>query len=258
MEAARVAASRGHQVTLIEKSSKLGGQLNVAGLTPSKGRCIELRDQLEACLHDAGVKILLNTEYTPELAKELQPDEIAVACGATPRIPDFPGVDSDIVVTAEDLLASGRTDFHDAVILGGGEVAVETAEHLLRAGVENVTVIARGDDVMRGCEAHSKRQILLDVLGMSCDIRVCTQVLEIGDSWVLHERKEAFRFDGPEKTPADVVVLATGYVAAHPVIEADVPVHILADSDSGNILESIAAGAKFGMMLGIPDDKKEG
>lgn len=257
MEAARVAAGRGHTVTLIEQRTTLGGQLNAAGITPHKERCLELRDQMAASLEKAGVKIRLSTPYSQEVFLEEKPDAIALACGAVPRKPDFKGIDRDIVVYAEDFLLARNTNYHDAVILGGGETAVEIAEYLLTDGCENVTIISRSPDVIRGGEAHSKRQILLNVLGMSCDIRVCTNVLEIGDSWVLHDRQESYRFDGPERTKADVVIVASGYQGAHPVINAPVPTTVLADLDAGNIMESIAAGARYGMTLGVPADLLE-
>lgn len=255
MEAARVAAMRGHEVILAEKSSQLGGQLIAAGIPPCKEGISQLRDFLTESLRVLGVRVLLDTPYSEALVRAYRPDVIAAACGAVPRVPQHPGIERKQVVYAEPFLRSGKTGYQDVVILGGGETAVETAEYLLKAGVSRVTVVSRSDDVMRGAEAYSKRQTLESVLSMGCDIRVATAVLEIGEGWVLCQRLEAERFDGPQKIPAELVVVASGYEAVRLRPQTACPVVHLAELDGGSILESIRAGARFGLALGVPEDK---
>lgn len=108
---------------------------------------------------------------------------------------------------------------------------------------------------MRHAEARIKRVELETVLSMGCDIRVASAVLEIGDGWVMHDRIESERFDGPKKTPADIVIIAAGYHAVHLEPQTDIPVVRLAEMDSGNILESTYAGAVFGLTLGVPKER---
>jgi 2,4-dienoyl-CoA reductase (NADPH2) len=140
MEAARVAALRGHHVTLYEKGDKLGGQLLLACLAPGKGEIDYLIRNLAAQVEKAGVEVRLNTEVTSETIKEGKPDAVVLATGATPIIPDIPGTQGDNVVTALDIL-SGRKDVGgEVIILGGGMVGCETAEFLAQRG-KKVTII---------------------------------------------------------------------------------------------------------------------
>lgn len=257
MEAARIAAQRGHNVTLIEKSGRLAGQLNAAGAVPCKESVWKLRDFLIASLNRTSVKIMLNTAYTDALAGELKPDIIALACGAVPRKVTYKGAERRNVVYAEDFLNSGKTgSYKDAVVIGGGETAIETAEYLLKTGTRRVTVLSRSSDVMRHAEARTKRTLLQSVLSMGCDIHVATKVLEIGDGWVMHDRIEAERFDGPQKTAADIVVIASGYEAVHlEPAYPDAEVVRLAELDSGSILASTYAASVFALSLGVPADQ---
>ncbi len=131
------------------------------------------------------------------------------------------------------------------------ELPPQVLHHSSPAG----TVISRSNDVMRHAEARIKRVELETVLSMGCDIRVASAVLEIGDGWVMHDRIESERFDGPKKTPADIVIIAAGYHAVHLEPQTDIPVVRLAEMDSGNILESTYAGAVFGLTLGVPKER---
>ena len=92
MEAARVAAMRGHKVTLLEKDQQLGGQLNIAALPPNKGDILPWLNYLIRQLELNGVKIRLNTEVTPESIEKEKPEAVILALGGVPIIPDIPGI----------------------------------------------------------------------------------------------------------------------------------------------------------------------
>ncbi|WP_303864649.1 FAD-dependent oxidoreductase, partial [Alkalibaculum bacchi] len=242
METARVASNRGHMVTLIEKTSELGGQLIAAGMTPSKERCTELKDFLEGSIRDNGVNILLNTPYSNEILEKVQPDEIIIATGAVPVLPKIKGIaNNDNVVLAEDFLRTRKTDYMHPVIIGGGQIGIETAELLLKAGCQDVKVFEICDDVLQGVMPLTKAQVLLSVQSMSCEIHVVTKILEVGNDTVTYECIDAERFDGPTTIPADIIIIATGYKANPLEIEANVPVHCIASVDRGDILHSIEA-----------------
>ncbi|MDO8568136.1 MAG: FAD-dependent oxidoreductase, partial [Dehalococcoidales bacterium] len=105
MEAARVLATRGHRVTLFEKSATLGGQLKLAMAAPGKRERIEpLITYLAAQLRKLDVKIKLNTEADVNTISALNPDAVILASGATPVAPKLNGVASSYVVTAFDVL----------------------------------------------------------------------------------------------------------------------------------------------------------
>ncbi len=105
MEAARVAAIRGHDVTLYEKTHKLGGLLPLAAMV--KG--IEQEDlpalvaYLEGQVRRLGVKIELGKEADLSVGRKLAPDVVFLAAGGTPTIPDIPGIDRPNVVSGADL-----------------------------------------------------------------------------------------------------------------------------------------------------------
>jgi 2,4-dienoyl-CoA reductase (NADPH2) len=110
LEAARLARLRGHDVVLCEKSGQLGGTLRFASLVYEPNE--RLLDWLEGQVRKLGVEIRLNTEATIETLREVAPDEVLVAAGASRAKPDLPGVDRDHVFDGDDLraLLTGQGD----------------------------------------------------------------------------------------------------------------------------------------------------
>jgi NADPH-dependent 2,4-dienoyl-CoA reductase/sulfur reductase-like enzyme len=133
LEAARMAAVRGHDVTLYERSEKLGGQVNIACVAPFKQEVSQVVSYLSREVEKVGVKVEMGKEVTPALIGELRPDEVVIATGAAPLRPtSIPGIDGDNVVSAWDVLA-GKSDAAIAanvLIIGGGLVACELADFL--------------------------------------------------------------------------------------------------------------------------------
>ncbi|MDO4206726.1 MAG: FAD-dependent oxidoreductase, partial [Lachnospiraceae bacterium] len=101
MQAALTAAKRGHTVTLAEKSSQLGGILLCEEKVPFKVHLHEYIENQIRRVKEAGIKVLLDTELTPQQAEEMKPDVIIAAIGSTAIIPPIPGVDHDNVIAAE-------------------------------------------------------------------------------------------------------------------------------------------------------------
>ncbi|GAG45381.1 unnamed protein product, partial [marine sediment metagenome] len=131
LEAARVAALRGHKVTLYEQSDRLGGQFRIASLPPMKQELTMAIKYLSDQVKKAGVKVEMGKKATPELVEELKPDVVIVATGGLPLIPrNIPGANRKRVVTAHDVLTEKVRTGHKVAILGGGMVGCETAEFL--------------------------------------------------------------------------------------------------------------------------------
>lgn len=146
MEAAKIAAMRGHKVTLYEQEKKLGGQLNLAILPPFKEPLQDLLHHLTSQMPKLGIKVELGKKATPSAVKKLNPDAIIVATGAEPFLPPIPVRDSKPVVQAIDVL-SGKAKVGERVVIIGGElVGCETAEYLAEKGTK-VTVVRRGPDM---------------------------------------------------------------------------------------------------------------
>ncbi|WP_235612822.1 FAD-dependent oxidoreductase [Moorella sp. Hama-1] len=140
MEVARVAALRGHQVTLWEKSGELGGQLILAFTPPQKDEIATFRDYLMGQLAKLQVKVQLNKEATPEAVRQEKPDVVVIATGARPATLNVPEVEADNVVLSWDVLRGKVQVGKKVAVIGGGLVGCETAEYLAEKGHE-VTII---------------------------------------------------------------------------------------------------------------------
>jgi len=206
MEAARVAALRGHKVTLWERGDALGGNLIPASIPDFKQDYRRLINYLSTQIKKLGVTVELSKEATPELIQEIKPEVVFVATGATPIIPEIPGVEKGNVVTATDLLLGRNEAGESVVVVGGGVVGCETALYLAQKG-KKLTIVEVLDNVMRDIFVAS-RMYLLKLLGdANVEILTDTKVLEITDKGIAIADK-----DGKRSTlEADTVVLAVGF-----------------------------------------------
>lgn len=138
MQAALTAASRGHQVTLAEADTKLGGQLHLASAIPGKEPLNDMVSNLEAALYrlaDSGkldIKLGLRADAESVLAEE--PDAVVLATGALPMDLALPGADSLATYQSWDVLAGHAEVGHKVVVIGGGSTGAETAIFLARSG----------------------------------------------------------------------------------------------------------------------------
>ncbi len=179
MEAARVAALRGHQVVLFEKSSRLGGLLPLAALV--KGLEVEdlpaIIKYLKGQITKLGVEVRLGTEGTPALIQEMKPDVLILATGGIPALPDIPGIDGKNVVSnaklhkmlkfflrffSSETLRSLTNIWMPlgkrVVIIGGGIQGCELAEFLVKRG-RKVTIVDSADQLGEGMISHLKLQL---------------------------------------------------------------------------------------------------
>ncbi|MEE9398771.1 MAG: FAD-dependent oxidoreductase, partial [Dehalococcoidales bacterium] len=151
MEASRVAALRGHKVSLYEKLQALGeGQLKLAAAPPYKDKINWLRDYLVTQVEKSNIEVHPGTEVTPDIVERAKPDVLIVATGAKPAIPEIPGVGNENVVTAHDVL-NNKVEIREqkVAILGGWSTGCETAEFLAEKA-NKVWVIARSPASDRG------------------------------------------------------------------------------------------------------------
>ncbi len=151
MYAAMMCAKRGHDVILLEKNAELGGHFLVASYPPAKGEIAPAIRSLIVRCREAGVDIRLGVTVTPELVGELKPDAVIVATGSVPLILPIPGLAGCGYVNAEDMLTGKYNVGKKVLIVGGGMVGAEAAEHLAERGhdcdiVEMKPVV--GEDIM--------------------------------------------------------------------------------------------------------------
>lgn len=207
MQAAFMAAGRGHDVTLLEKNTpdRAGGQFRIAAYPPFKqGLTKEIRYQLHMCRKN-GVDMQFGTEATPEKIKELKPDVLIMATGATPIIPNIPGLKETGVVQANDVLLGDPVLKQSALIIGGGEVGVETAEYATDYCTK-VTVVEMLPQVA-GKMYLTVRNALMDRLKKEeVEIRCNTKVKKFIPGGIIAEcNGEDVTIDG-----YDTVILALG------------------------------------------------
>ena len=126
------AAERGHEVTLYDAASEIGGQLNVARRVPGKQEFDETIRYFRTHLELHGVDVRLNTPVTAEDVSAY--DEVVVATGVSPRTPEIPGVDHPSVVGYLDVLRDGAPVGDRVAILGAGGIGFDVAEYLTDSG----------------------------------------------------------------------------------------------------------------------------
>jgi 2,4-dienoyl-CoA reductase (NADPH2) len=134
MEAARVAALRGHLVSLYEKAETLGGQLPLAAVPPGRAEFLIFVRYLEGQMKKLNVTVHPRTEANPRHVEMERPDAVILATGAEPLVPDIKGVRLPNVVLAWDVLSGKADTGKEVVIIGGGAVGLETALFLARKG----------------------------------------------------------------------------------------------------------------------------
>ncbi|MHA1595373.1 MAG: oxidoreductase [Candidatus Baldrarchaeia archaeon] len=204
MEAAITAAMRGYNVTLLERSDKLGGVFRLATVPPYKGELMEVIEFYETMLKKYGVNVKFGVNANVDVVEEHNPDVIIVATGATPIIPNIPGIDLENVVHAYDVLAGKVSCGDNVVVIGGGGVGLETADYLSEMG-KKVTVIEMLPRVGRDLE-RTVRWVLLKRLGSKgVQILTKTTAKAIEKDGVLVEQEGQER-----KILADTVVIAVG------------------------------------------------
>jgi len=253
MEAARIAALRGHSVTIYDKNNSLGGVVLAGSVPPSKDADKRLLTWYEKELKSAGVKLKLGHEIKLDQIEKLDADGIVVATGATAKVPPIPGVDLPHVCTATDLLLGKKESGKRVTVIGGGQVGCEVALWLEEKGREVTLIEALPGLMTLGKEALfvANKKMLEDMLAFK-KIRVMlgTQVAAIGKNGV-----DVVSGDKKETLPADSVVLATGYSSDNRLyreIRTTIPkkVWLLGDARApGNIMFAIRDGAAIGRVV---------
>ncbi len=254
LEAARVAALRGHEVHLHEKEAKLGGQFNLAAIAPRKHELSKLIHYLTVQVEKAGVTIHLDSEVTRESVAKVAPDVVIIATGSEPVKPPIPGVSRDNVCLAQDVLAGRLVQpTGNIVVIGGGLVGCEVAECLANLGdnpmIEHasITIVEMLDHFGSQMIAEVRALTLRDFRQLGIDVFTSTKVKEIlDDALVVEDAK------GQERTmdSVDHVILAIG-ARSHELLSDKIAdsvdeVHVIGDAQQArSALEAIREGAEI-------------
>ena len=208
MEAARCAASRGHTVTLWEKSGQLGGNLIPAGAHDFKAELNELNAWYQTQLDTLGVAVQRNHPATAQAIQEAHPDAVILAVGATPTVPPVAGMDSPKVVDCVTALTGADLPGQRILVVGGGLVGCETALGYAQAGKTVTIVEALPDILSAGIPVpEMNASMLRDLLAeWKVTLRTGCRLAQV--------TAEGAVVTGPQgeaTLPADHVVLAVGF-----------------------------------------------
>jgi 2,4-dienoyl-CoA reductase-like NADH-dependent reductase (Old Yellow Enzyme family)/thioredoxin reductase len=213
MQAAITAADRGHEVILCEKSKRLGGTLVYAEREYFKEDTKKLTEVLIRRVHKRPIRLMMDTEVTPEVVREISPDVLITAVGAEPIIPDIPGVKNKNVVVAASMYdedAIGKK----IVVIGGGLVGCEEGLHLAHKGKE-VTIL----EMLEKAAADAPYLHWLGLMrelekSVRLETRVkCTRVTE-GGVFAVNEKGEERFYE------ADTILLAVGLKPRTEMVES--------------------------------------
>jgi 2,4-dienoyl-CoA reductase (NADPH2) len=257
MSAALAACEKGHEVTLLEERSVLGGQLYLAAAPPGREEFVELAKNLAAQIDTQNITVKLGIKADGPLIESHKPDHVILATGAIPLFPPIKGRELPNVVQAWDLLEKKAYTGKRVVIIGGGAVGVETALFLAEKGTISgetlkflmVNQAEPLEDLYTLCIKGTKQVIMVEMLdtvgkdigkstrwGMmqelsrvGVEINTQTKALEITESGVRVEMNGAVK-----EIPADTVVLAAGSRSYNPlqeeVLKRKIPCSVVGDA----------------------------
>jgi len=270
MEAARVAAARGHDVTLYEKGSRLGGSLPMAALI--KGTTIEdlpaLVAYYETQLRKLGVKVELEQALTPEVVRKHNPDVILLATGGKPATLSIPGSDRANVVSGHELARKAEPYVRKMgsrlmeslthlwlpvgkriVVIGGRMHGCQVAAFLVKRG-RQVTIIDTGDEAGDGIPTAMKPRLLDWLTEKGVPVMTGVEYREITQDGVIIRTR-----DGEIKTlAADTVITALPAAADDSLTQAlsgmVAEIYAIGDcKEPRRIMHAIADGAHAGNMI---------
>ena len=229
LEAARVAALRGHDVTLFEKTPSLGGQLNIACVPPRKEEMRRATQDLIHAVCNAGVHLCMGQTRTAEQLKDAGFEAVINAVGAHSAAPRIPGIDSVNVADAWKVLAGEQQVYGTVAVVGGGMVGCETAEYLAARGCK-VSVIEMMDKIAAGESTTILPTLLENYKTYGVEQYPSHKVKEFRMDAVVCENK-----DGAEVTiSCDYIVLAMGARSnefdAAALEAANIPVYSIGDA----------------------------
>jgi len=226
MEAARVAALRGHKVTLYEGQDKLGGYMLEASIPEFKKDIRRLIDYLSTQMTKLGVNVMLKTEATVEMIKEQGFDAVILATGSKPCIPDIRGLDKHSAVTAVDVLRGAQVA-NNVVVAGGGMVGCEVALYLAEQG-KQVQIVEELAEVALDVEQETKKALFEGLAEHGVKSSPDSRLEEVIDGGVV-----IYKNGKKQQLKGDSIVVALGFEPRDNLIpevkQLNIPVYTVGD-----------------------------
>jgi NADPH-dependent 2,4-dienoyl-CoA reductase/sulfur reductase-like enzyme len=248
LNAAIIAKKRGHEVILAEKEKHLGGQLVYASIPPKKDVIKRLIDYFSGQVNKLGITSYSDKEVNREFVKEISPDVVIMATGATPIVPTaIPGIKEKNVFLATEILGGKKPLGKKSIIIGGGQTGLETADFLAEAGQE-VIIIEMLSEVGIDMPPRNKIFLMKKLSDQNIRILVNQKVKEITNKGVYVDH-----FNEKEEIQGDTVVVSIGYRPKRILLEEIEPIipefnglYILGDCIiARTALEAIAEAARI-------------
>ena len=249
MEAAFVAAKRGHHVVLCEKEAELGGLMRIAAVPIAKQDLTRLIQYMARRLEGAGVEVRLNCAVDQAMLEgEFKGYEVIAGAGAQPIVvPAFTGFKQ--WMTADDVLAGRAFPGRKIVVIGGGSVGCETADYLaplvndLYPRNREITLLEMAPGVMASESGPGRSLLVQRMMAKGVQMICGAKVEKVDESSIWYTK------DGQQHciADADTLVLAMGY-KADPALEemlkaAGASYHLIGDANKvGTIKDAIGAG----------------
>lgn len=249
MQAAVLASQRGHNVTLYEKQSNLGGQFQFADKAPYKKEVAELLRYLNYMLGKEGIKVITNKEAGVKSIISDKPDAVILATGSETKMPDIAGADLSFVYDVRQVYQKMPELGKYIVILGGGDIGCETADMLAQKGSE-VSIIEILPAVLNRMKDIPREDLLNRLKQKKVNILTETEVTSIEYGKVRIKDKEG----APSFLRADSVILSTGSVSENsllsPLKEKISDVYCAGEAEqSGNVGDSLRSAAKVALEI---------
>lgn len=249
LETAWIAAKRGHDVTVYDKNAMPGGQFRIASVPPHKQPIARAISYYRTMCEKYGVKLVYNTEATPELILAQKPDTVILATGGVPMYPNIPGLKDAHVLNNQEVLLGAQLEGKKVLVIGGGLHGAETADHLGQYGYD-VTVIEMRDGIALD-DPEATRMMLLERLAEHhTQLVTSAKVTEVHSDGVSYEK------DGEpgELRGYDHVVIAFGSKSYNPLEDQmkDFGGELLVIGDANhaaNAVEAIYTGALTGLSV---------
>ncbi len=249
MKAAEIAARRGHQVTLYEERNELGGQFILAAIPPGKQVLGDFIVYLTRQLKKLPVKIVMGKSFTPDLLKDEKPDVVIVATGASPFLPPIEGIQEARVFTVEDALLHSAQIGQRVLVLGGGGIGAEVADHLSEMEKE-VTLVEMREAIALDLVVHLQHFLNKRLREKGVRILTSTKAVrfEKQDLWVEDPQ-------GTRKLPVfDSVVISLGSKANDELVQGlkgKVPeVYVVGDaSKPREVMEALLEGEELALKI---------
>lgn len=249
LEAAFVAAQRGHRVTLYEQNDHLGGQFHLAAKPPYKEGFLDVIRYLELMARRAGVQIRLRTKVTAQTVLREKPDAVILAVGGIPLTVPFPGLEESRWFLASDLLEEAvEVETLSALVIGAGLVGLETADFLTARG-KKVTLVEMLPDVGMDMDPLAKAMVLKRLSQHGVTMHVNTKVTRL-------TKDTAFARRGDEEIelPIETVVLAVGVRPNRELTDAladtDLAIHVIGDAlEPRKAIDAIQEGFEVALKL---------